>query len=969
MTKSWFSALVKGLTKTGNNLEPSQNPNDYQYEVKLAPKDIGVKFSANIAELSVDFLQAYPEYLQKTEEVPGILNTKTLVARFYNSMRIVNVFNYINGSFVEIIDNYAAKNKKVKAYFKDPLNKKPLPKFRDVIKTRIGYLVGIVENAGKLEFIKFSDLLSEQALNNLDFFVAFSVSLPYFDDLSANLIFGLDESFVDNNLIDLLIWNETTQRIWYFQIKAEQIEKNPIKVNSLINFKDKQNIDELKVTNVSSLIITTAEKKNTNNKKSNFIIGNILVGVDYGFGYDVFKPNKDLKITMTYDKHAIPEPGDYVHLRNWEHIFAEIKGGYHKGSAAALTDWSETIVFKANLSEWQSRIKQKLSESISYSWDLERSFITSRIMFRMPLKYNGPSNLNPTAFIQYAKQKDPNFKSYYDEKIRGSTPTTVIKEYFNIEFINDNPGEFTAYLAEPVWGHDNLYWPITRSLTETFSNEDRWNTLLNNPNPEVFISLRIINQEKINFRLFTGNLIPIFEREIVLRGYKAITSGLFSYRDKDIALINSNLSISSALKYDQSVRKGSEVLNISFIKTDDDEVNFRLEQSVENIQKTGIGSIGKLNEILMPIREDNGNWSLYSFTQEVNGDTNYKNKVQKLANMSPHATINPRVIPLKREIYDIPWVFVVDDNFIGAYNGNKTLVIDSGQIGSSFNTLPINEFMVFREQNAVRFLVDINSKKRMINLRYDGKEFNESNWPYIFKPNNTRQTLKNNFKPSLIYEKHGEFCVPIHSVKVNNNTVSFIGNIDKNTLNSPSGIDTKHTIQFLDNNGNVIDEISDFLQYKHKNDNLQLSLYKTFSWVAFKNKTKNAQWSSNIANLFLDPTIIEQMLITHVRYEVYKSDYILRNQEPQYVGTSIQTHTQKILDQELVIENNEAKLVIDFAVENDPHNETIIRKFQIGDEKTNRFELLDTVPEIITPKSEKGGYVHYELTLGLLKLI
>lgn len=154
---------------------------------------------------------------------------------------------------------------------------------------------------------------------------------------------------------------------------------------------------------------------------------------------------------------------------------------------------------------------------------------------------------------------------------------------------------------------------------------------------------------------------------------------------------------SSVLKYDQSVKKGSEVLNVSFIKTDDNNVNFRLEQSVENIQKTGIGSIGKLNEILMPIKEAEGNWSLYSFTQEINSETNYKNKVQKLANISPHI-INPRVIPLRREIYDTPWVFIVDDNFIGVYNGEKNLVIDSGQIGASFNILPINEFMVFREQ-------------------------------------------------------------------------------------------------------------------------------------------------------------------------------------------------------------------------------------------------------------------------------
>lgn len=65
MTKSWFSALVKGLTKTDNNLTPSLNPNDYQYEVKLAPKDID-KVSANICEPTVDFCYKHTlKYLQK----------------------------------------------------------------------------------------------------------------------------------------------------------------------------------------------------------------------------------------------------------------------------------------------------------------------------------------------------------------------------------------------------------------------------------------------------------------------------------------------------------------------------------------------------------------------------------------------------------------------------------------------------------------------------------------------------------------------------------------------------------------------------------------------------------------------------------------------------------------------------------------------------------------------------------------
>ncbi|MBT1347069.1 hypothetical protein FCL96_03170 [Mycoplasma bovis] len=148
----------------------------------------------------------------------------------------------------------------------------------------------------------------------------------------------------------------------------------------------------------------------------------------------------------------------------------------------------------------------------------------------------------------------------------------------------------------------------------------------------------------------------------------------------------------------------------------------------------------------------------------------------------PQALVeNPKLYAITENANDKPWVFVVDDNFIGSYvgqNNSEVLpntnaqfemfqIYDSESNAYKLDLSNQSELMIFREQNNARILgnfIDESSKKsfkKWINLRYDGKPYHKDNFPYVYAWNYNRDILQNNFKVAYCADEDGEFYLAI----------------------------------------------------------------------------------------------------------------------------------------------------------------------------------------------------------------
>ncbi|BAP00981.1 hypothetical protein MCAL160_0372 [Mycoplasmopsis californica HAZ160_1] len=1017
MSKQWFKTLVKTLTGTNSSSTISQNAEDYSYKVAVAPKEINITWEASKAWWLIQFSKAYPEYANRQEDVERIWSSKILVARFYNSTRLVNVFNFELGSFFEVIDNYSSGGSKEAIYFKDAVNNKQFDQFSTIVQTRSGALCGVTTSRIWRRFVKLNDLLNDE---NKDEGVYFTfkkiislqnpVEISYIDNLK--LQYWINQSSINNSLIDMLVYFQDANQFAYIQVDTSKSPDEDFVYNELIYLDEQDGTVPLLISNVNSALISTIERRENQKTK---MFGNLLIGVGRNSAtsilneevYQHFYPYKVFNIPFHQKVNAKRIwLGKFGETYRYSHNYLD--SGYVDPIWTPIKGYEETEIVRMDLSPWVDYYKNSIDfdNFQGISWDLDSSYVQYEVNLRPILNYHLGNNVfsdaRHHALSAHAINNKEKFGFSHDvDKAPNNVPWWSYLLYKTGVTISKQELEYNDYLEPELSGFNHVISDFRFPSQEVLNNYlnhggDLVATIKLEKDFTFMVKFYYNARKDASFGKYLSEikLVPPLNKNAV-----GIEKERYDLMMKFFNIDSYVAHIGLAIKTKAKVRSGSvqknQLINIAFTENtktpnESKKLVFVRDEGLSDVEKTGIGAVINSNQILMPVLSKTTNtWALWNFKSNYNFEWLCSSQYgcrALLTKQTPtrvgtidYLADNPKVITLKQEQYDNPWVFVVDKNFITSFNGDKTLRVSSIAPLEFQALTDQNKFLAFREQLNARFLtysLADEPKGKMINIRYDGKNFNETNWPYIYETNEGRNNLKNNFMPALIYEKHGEFCTNIHSVKVNNNTVSMISNINKTTLNSPSGLKTiwdvpenNYVIQFLDNNGNVIDEFQDNLHYKHKNDNIQLTLNKTFNWVMFKDKQKNKQWSENIAQLFTDLNAINSMLMTHARFDVESSSYATVEGVEKLVGKSKRTITKKLEEGNVIIEDDMAFLLIHFTIRIDQHNPTIISNLRIGDANTNRFETIDTFKTITVQTGLKDEeYEMHEVKIGLLKV-
>ncbi|MBT1390013.1 hypothetical protein FCM66_00815 [Mycoplasma bovis] len=985
----WFKTLVKSITANDQVLgemlaKANKENNSVSFSYKVAPKEININFKGlSQPEVLPLFLKDFPEYKNQEEQAKKIIASSSYFARFYSSTRIINIWNYDLGYYFEVIDNYGKNKPLITLCFKDNLNNGILPKLLKVERLKAGSLVAITNNN---EIICFNDLLTLRENNLPGVNITFKAQIPTNTQQTGKMVFSLSESQVNNDLIDLAIWDSKSTHIWYGQIDispkngskqwnyAQEIKVTNERVNDwgeLVRSESKI----FEVTNVKNMQLTTSEKV-INNKREFF--GNMLVNVgpeseNRELIQQEFSVNK-LFAKKKYSDFSYFDRGIVTHNQ-----ILEFKVDHNKVKQEYTWDfWSLgvqkqwTTIFKANISEWLKSIKIPNAGELSTEWTGASDFIFHHDIYIAA----GDGN-------DYRK-----FDKHLNQYLQNNKHRGKSNEELEAEFLSQNhlvvarrggAHRGDKYLYEPSYLRSKLSFKIPDA---TFY----FNKMLNGGIPWVISEARYKDANTLEFRIaIAGEWIPkTIEFEIP---GKEIDLGMhpdFNFIGAGFLELDMKGIISGG-KFTQS-----QLIHLHFIKGGSKNgLIFAKDTGIDDVHSTGQGIIINNNEILVPVlkNEDSStnSWKIYQFKNNLEiSDKGLLNKQRaRLYARLPQALVkSPKLYAITENANDKPWVFVVDDNFISSYvgqNNSEVLpntnaqfelfqIYDSESNAYKLDLRNQSELMIFKEQNNARILgnfIDERSKKsfkKWINLRYDGKPYHKDNFPYVYAWNYNRDILQNNFKAAYCADEDGEFYLPIKDTIVKNNEVKFISILKNTTLNIPTGKLNAHKVQIIDNNGQVIVEKKQNFHHKTPFDNYQITFAKTFNVFMFENKVVNERYANLIASLWKDISSFDKLRLTHFRVKVKLPKYDTSEGIKRFVGTYEVTKEFEIHPDNVLVEGNSAFMYFPFVMETDPNADTVISDLEIGNRNTGEYNKVAAFDEVVIEKDENVTHKYtYEI--------
>ncbi len=991
----WFKTLVKSITANDQVLgemlaKANKENNSVSFSYKVAPKEININFKGlSQPEVLPLFLKDFPEYKNQEEQAKKIIASSSHFARFYSSTRIINIWNYDLGCYFEVIDNYGKNKPLITLCFKDNLNNGILPKLLKVERLKAGSLVAITNNN---EIICFNDLLTLRENNLPGANIIFKAQIPIGEQQSSKRVFTISESQVNNDLIDLAIWDSNSIRIWYGQIDISPKNGNKqwnyaqeIKVtNERINDRDelvRSTSEIFEVSNVRNMLLTTSEKI-INNKREFF--GNMLVNVgpeSKSRSFDEAQRSAHTEVNKyTYREGGI---GDVSNLTQKQHLKKKfddpdykVKG--YENYALCVKQRYDTI-YEINPTEWRNKLNPSGAKVIDAEWLNPHELIFYHD-FYITLYNKGEVDRALTAFKKsdWRATLPPHFRDYDENAERIFYIRYGLLPYndFGLHRIERT---LTGFRYDPNKLREKLSFKIPDAdfyLTK----------LLSDPNATIKNEVRLRDKNTIEFR-------------ITIAGHTIDKPLLFELPGKEVG-IGADLSYNFVatgyleMKTNAKVRTGnadnSQLIHLHFIKGGSKNgLIFAKDTGIDDVHSTGQGIIINNNEILVPVlkNEDSStnSWKIYQFKNNLEiSDKGLLNKQRaRLYARLPQALVkSPKLYAITENANDKPWVFVVDDNFISSYvgqNNSEVLpntnaqfelfqIYDSESNAYKLDLRNQSELMIFKEQNNARILgnfIDERSKKsfkKWINLRYDGKPYHKDNFPYVYAWNYNRDILQNNFKAAYCADEDGEFYLPIKDTIVKNNEVKFISILKNTTLNTPTGKLNAHKVQIIDNNGQVIVEKKQNFHHKTPFDNYQITFAKTFNVFMFENKVVNERYANLIASLWKDISSFDKLRLTHFRVKVKLPKYDTSEGIKRFVGTYEVTKEFEIHPDNVLVEGNSAFMYFPFVMETDPNADTVISDLEIGNRNTGEYNKVAAFDEVVIEKDENVTHKYtYEI--------
>lgn len=993
----WFKTLIKSITANDQVLgemldEANKENNSVSFSYKVAPKEINIDFKGlSQPEVLPLFLKEYPEYNNNKEQAQKIIASSSHFARFYSSTRIINIWNYDLGCYFEVIDNYGKNKPLITLCFKDNINNGTLPKLLIVERLKSGSLIAITDNN---EIICFNDLLTLRENNSPGVNIIFKAQIPIDKQQSGKRVFTISESQVNNDLIDLAIWDSNSKRIWYGQIdiSPRNAEKKwtyaqEIKVtNERINDRDelvRSTSEIFEVSNVRNMLLTTSEKV-INNKREFF--GNMLVNVgpeSRSRAFDEAQRSAHVEVNKyTYREGGI---GDVSNLTQKQHLDKKIDDSSYKVKGyenyALCVNQQYDTIYEINPTEWRNKLNPSGAKVVGAEWLNPHELIFYHD-FYITLYNESEVERALAAF------KKSDWRATLPPDIRNNNldPERIFYARYSLMPYNDF-ALFRIERAHTGFRYDP--YKLREKLSFKIPDANFYLTkLLSDPNATIKNEVRLKDKNTIEFR-------------ITIAGHTIEKQLLFELPGKEVGIgadLRHNFVATGYLemKTDAKVQTGnadnSQLIHLHFIQGDDRGLIFAKDTGIDDVHSTGKGVIINNNEILVPVLKNadasSNSWKIYQFKNnlEIN-DNGLLNKQQaKLYARLPQALVkNPKLYAVTENANDKPWVFVVDDNFIGSYvgqNNSEVLpntnaqfelfqIYDNDSNAYKLNLSNLSELMIFREQNNARILGNFTDEKsnksfkKWINLRYDGKPYHKDNFPYVYAWNYKRDILQNNFKAAYCADEDGEFYLPIKDTIVKNNEVKFISILKNTTLNTPTGKLNAHKVQIIDNNNQVIDERKQNFHHKTPFDNYQITFAKTFNVFMFENKTVNERYANLIASLWKDTGNFDKLRLTHFRVKVKLPKYDTSQGNKRFVGTYETTKEFEINPDNVLVEGNSAFMYFPFVMETDPNADTVISNLEIGNRNTGEYNKVATFDKVVILKDKN---VSHKYTYEIVKM-
>ncbi|MCE6090686.1 hypothetical protein J7894_01095 [Mycoplasmopsis agalactiae] len=981
----WFKTLIKSITANDQLLgemlaEANKENNSVSFSYKVAPKEINIDFKGlSQPEVLPLFLKEYPEYINKTEQAQKIIASSSHFARFYSSTRIINIWNYDLGCYFEVIDNYGKNKPLITLCFKDNINNGTLPKLLKVERLKAGSLVAITD---KNEIICFNDLLTLRENNSPGVNITFKAQIPKHFPVGIN-IYALRENQFNNDLVDIAIWNSARGALWYGQIdtstKNSTGEWNYSQAVSL-NYQD-PNSSAFEVTNVKNILLTTSEKV-INNKREFF--GNMLVNVapdSVSRDYLVQNISIDKEFgRRRYSDFAYLRPGSLSHNEILDRKILSDRDPrtwkFERGFWALGVERKWTKIYEVDVNYVYEKISPILSNSFGGEWSSPNNIIFINDFYIVANDGYGGRKITEK------------IENYIDE----NKHTGKDRETLETEFLNNNhiihPTKYSHegdnYLYDPQYLRDKLSFNI-------IDGTHYLNKLLKHKHQTIKCEARAKDTNTIEFRLTIAEQVVTKTVEIELP-VKELGIGI--HPDKNF-IARGYLRLELNYKVRAGNAGKSELIHLNFItnKTNEnDKLLFVKNTGIKNVNNTSQGIVINNNDILIPVLTNSNlstnNWEIYKFDNSLSFSKSLEIEPikPKLYARLPQALVkNPKLYAITENANDKPWVFVVDDNFIGSYvgqNNSEVLpntnaqfelfqIYDNDSNAYKLDLSNLSELMIFREQNNARILGNFTDEKsnksfkKWINLRYDGKPYHKDNFPYVYAWNYKRDILQNNFKAAYCADEDGEFYLPIKDTIVKNNEVKFISILKNTTLNTPTGKLNAHKVQIIDNNNQVIDERKQNFHHKTPFDNYQITFAKTFNVFMFENKTVNERYANLIASLWKDIGNFDKLRLTHFRVKVKLPKYETVQGNKRFVGTYETTKEFEINPDNVLVEGNSAFMYFPFVMETDPNADTVISNLEIGNRNTGEYNKVATFDKVVILKDKN---VTHKYTYEIVKM-
>nr|WP_233750169.1 hypothetical protein [Mycoplasmopsis agalactiae] len=754
----------------------------------------------------------------------------------------------------------------------------------------------------KNEIICFNDLLTLRENNSPGVNITFKAQIPKHFPVGIN-IYALRENQFNNDLVDIAIWNSARGALWYGQIdtstKNSTGEWNYSQAVSL-NYQD-PNSSAFEVTNVKNILLTTSEKV-INNKREFF--GNMLVNVapdSVSRDYLVQNISIDKEFgRRRYSDFAYLRPGSLSHNEILDRKILSDRDPrtwkFERGFWALGVERKWTKIYEVDVNYVYEKISPILSNSFGGEWSSPNNIIFINDFYIVANDGYGGRKITEK------------IENYIDE----NKHTGKDRETLETEFLNNNhiihPTKYSHegdnYLYDPQYLRDKLSFNI-------IDGTHYLNKLLKHKHQTIKCEARAKDTNTIEFRLTIAEQVVTKTVEIELP-VKELGIGI--HPDKNF-IARGYLRLELNYKVRAGNAGKSELIHLNFItnKTNEnDKLLFVKNTGIKNVNNTSQGIVINNNDILIPVLTNSNlstnNWEIYKFDNSLSFSKSLEIEPikPKLYARLPQALVkNPKLYAITENANDKPWVFVVDDNFIGSYvgqNNSEVLpntnaqfelfqIYDNDSNAYKLDLCNQSELMIFREQNNARILGNFTDEKsnksfkKWINLRYDGKPYHKDNFPYVYAWNYKRDILQNNFKAAYCADEDGEFYLPIKDTIVKNNEVKFISILKNTTLNTPTGKLNAHKVQIIDNNNQVIDERKQNFHHKTPFDNYQITFAKTFNVFMFENKTVNERYANLIASLWKDISSFDKLRLTHFRVKVKLPKYETVQGNMRFAGT------------------------------------------------------------------------------------